>query len=136
MHGNCRSIIMDTKPCESHERMIKNINDLYDLDRKQTEKRNELADKMNGQLGAIKQDVSDIRAKQDAMSTKIDNISARTEQLFDEMDARGNQQSTVTNKLIDALVKFDEDKNKKKWKPENTVALIYALGGGAGSAAV
>ena len=91
---------------------------------------------MNEQLGAIKQDVSDIRAKQDVMSTKIDGISTRTEQLFSEMEARGNQQSTVTNKLIDALMKLDENKNKKKWKPENTVALISALGGGAGIAAI
>ena len=118
------------------ERSQESIADLYRLDREQTSARMELSDKMSMQLTEIKSDISDVRAKQNAMDGKIDTLSERTEQMFTEMEARSGKQDEITNKLIDALMNFNNVKSEHKWKPKDITAVVAALGGGAGIAAL
>ena len=118
------------------ERSQESIADLYRLDREQTSARMELSDKMSMQLTEIKSDISDVRAKQNAMDGKIDTLSERTEQMFTEMEARSGKQDEITNKLIDALMNFNNVKSEHKWKPKDFIAVVTALGGGAGIAAL
>lgn len=118
------------------ERSQISIADLYRLDREQTSERMELSEKMSTQLSEITSNISDIRAKQTAMDGKIDTLSKRTEQMFTEMETRSGKQDETTNKLIDALMNFNNVKSERKWKPKDLVAVLTALGGGAGIAAL
>lgn len=112
------------------------ISDLYRLDREQTSERMELSEKMSTQLSEITANISDIRSNQTAMDGKIDTLSKRTEQMFTEMETRSGKQDEMTNKLIDALMNFNNVKSERKWKPKDIVAVLTALGGGAGIAAL
>lgn len=118
------------------DRSQESIVDLYRLDREQTNARMGLSDKMSTQLTDIKSDISDVRAKQNAMDEKIDTLSVRTEQMFTEMEARSGKQDDITNKLIEALMNFNDTKAEHKWKPKDFVSVVAALGGGAGIAAL
>ena len=121
------------KQCEQAHTSIA---DLYRLDREQTSERMELSEKMSTQLTEITSNISDIRAKQTAMDGKIDTLSERTEQMFTKMETRSGKQDEITNKLIDALMNFNNVKSERKWKPKDIVAVLTALGGGAGIAAL
>ena len=121
------------KQCEQAHTSIA---DLYRLDREQTSERMELSEKMSTQLTEITSNISDIRAKQTAMDGKIDTLSERTEQMFTKMETRSGKQDEITNKLIDALMNFNNVKAERKWKPKDIVAVLTALGGGAGIAAL
>ena len=118
------------------ERSQISIADLYRLDREQTTERMELSDKMSTQLTEIKSDISDVRIKQNVMDGKIDSLKKQTEQMFTEMEARSGKQDEITNKLIDALMNFNNVKSERKWKPKDFIAVVTALGGGAGIAAL
>lgn len=121
------------KQCEQAHTSIA---DLYRLDREQTSERMELSEKMSTQLKEITANISDIRANQTAMDGKIDTLSERTEQMFTEMETRSDKQDEITNKLIDALMNFNNVKSERRWKPKDIVAVLTALGGGAGIAAL
>ena len=120
------------KQCEQAHTSIA---DLYRLDREQTSERMELSEKMSTQLKEITANISDIRANQTAMDGKIDTLSKRTEQMFTEMETRSGKQDEITNKLIDALMNFNNVKSERRWKPKDIIAVLTALGGGAGIAA-
>ena len=130
MHSHCCIII---NKCEQAHTSIA---DLYRLDREQTSERMELSEKMSTQLKEITANISDIRANQTAMDGKIDTLSERTEQMFTEMETRSDKQDEITNKLIDALMNFNNVKSERRWKPKDIVAVLTALGGGAGIAAL
>jgi 3-oxoacyl-[acyl-carrier-protein] synthase III len=66
--------------------------------------------------------VAHIEEKQDALSNKI-------EQVFVEFERQMNASSATINKLLD-------NRQEKKWKPANIVALVSAFGGFSGLAAV
>ena len=121
------------KQCEQAHTSIA---DLYRLDREQTSERMELSEKMSTQLKEITANISDIRANQTAMDGKIDTLSERTEQMFTEMETRSGKQDEITNKLIDALMNFNNVKSERRWKPKDIIAVLTALGGGAGIAAL
>ena len=121
------------KQCEQTHTSIA---DLYRLDREQTSERMELSEKMSTQLKEITANISDIRANQTAMDGKIDTLSERTEQMFTEMETRSDKQDEITNKLIDALMNFNNVKSERRWKPKDIIAVLTALGGGAGIAAL
>ena len=67
--------------------------------------------------------------------------------MFYEMKTRSTKQDELTNKLIDTLINFNDNKteaeikkeeikNTKKWKPENTNAIITTLLGSGGIIAI
>jgi len=106
------------RQCESHEQLVTEIqrmhndmSELYGLDRERGK-----------QLTTISVSVAHIEEKQDALSNKI-------EQVFVEFERQMNASSATINKLLD-------NRQEKKWKPANIVALISALGGFSGLAAV
>lgn len=106
------------RQCESHEQLVTEIqrmhndmSELYGLDRERGK-----------QLTTISVSVAHIEEKQDALSNKI-------EQVFVEFENQRNTSSATINKLLD-------NRQEKKWKPANIVALVSALGGLSGFAAI
>ena len=106
------------RQCDSHgqlvtemQRMHNDMSELYGLDRDKGK-----------QLTTISVAVAHIEEKQDALSNKM-------EQLFVEFENQMSSSSATINKLLD-------NRQEKKWKPANIVALISAFGGFSGLAAV
>ena len=106
------------RQCDSHgqlvteiQRMHNDMSELYGLDRDRGK-----------QLSTISVAVAHIEEKQDALSNKM-------EQLFVEFENQMSSSSATINKLLD-------NRQEKKWKPANIVALVSAFGGFSGLAAV
>ena len=106
------------RQCDSHgqlvteiQRMHNDMSELYGLDRDRGK-----------QLTTISVAVAHIEEKQDALSNKI-------EQVFVEFENQMSSSSATINKLLD-------NRQEKKWKPANIVALVSAFGGFSGLAAV
>jgi|WetSurMetagenome_2_1015567.scaffolds.fasta_scaffold73323_3 hypothetical protein len=114
-----------TVQCDSHEQLVsemqrvyRNQSQLYDLDRERV-----------AQLSAISVSVARVEEKQTSMSDKM-------EQMLSEFEAQSVSSNSTINKLLAVFEGGENRKLKRKWKPENTVALISALGGLSGLASV
>jgi hypothetical protein len=111
--------------CDSHGQLVAELqrihsdqSQLYDLDRERA-----------AQLSTISISVARVEEKQTSMSGKM-------EQMLSEFEAQSVSSNSTINKLLAVFEGGENRKLKRKWKPENTVALVSALGGLSGLASI